>query len=248
MAENCKMTVETEAPFSLNPRQEQILALTEAHGFVKIDDLAESFGVSAQTVRRDIIALSDAGLLQRFHGGAGAVGGGEALRLDHGRKTTISIQEKSKVAQAAARLVPEGSTVFLDVGTTVEAAALELRKRQSLQVFTSSLRAALQFDPTHHDVRVLGGRLAGRDGSLVGEEVVMALAGLRIDIALLGCSAIDRNGQVMDFDLSKIAVKKAAMRSARASYLLATPSKFGRSALAIFAQTGDFTQVIDGRD
>ncbi|MCP4385067.1 MAG: DeoR/GlpR transcriptional regulator, partial [Hyphomicrobiales bacterium] len=130
--------------------------------------------------------------------------------------------------------------------TTLEFTAKYLGARRGLRVFTNSIRAALTFDPAQQDVIVIGGRVAGKDGSLVGEDIVATLNGLRIDFALIGCSAIDDRGRVMDFDMSKIAVKKAAMGAAQRCLLLATPSKFGRTALATLAAVKDFDAVIDG--
>lgn len=227
-------------------RQNRIIVLTEQQGFVTIERLAEEFGVSAQTVRRDIIALSDAGHLQRFHGGAGPIGNTETVRLDHGQKTHVAVNAKLAVAHAASALISDGSSLYLDVGTTVEYTAKRLNARHNLRIFTNSMRTALAFDPKHHDINVLGGRMAGNDGSLVGEEIIMALNGLRIDCALIACSAIDDRGRVMDFDMSKIAVKKAAMAAADTSLLLATPSKFGRTALSTLAMRDDFDAVVTG--
>ncbi len=230
----------------LNARQRKLLTRAEASGFVTIEGLAEEFGVSAQTIRRDIIALSEAGLLQRFHGGAGVIGNTETLRLDHPHKRGIAVDAKSRVAEAAVALLPEGASLFLDVGTTIETTAATLNRRPGFRIFTNSIRAALAFDPAQHEVNVLGRRVAGRDGSLVGEEIMLSLGALRIDYALLGCSAVDDDGRVMDFDLSKVAVKKAAMAAANRKFLLASPSKFGRTALSAFAELSDFDAVIDG--
>lgn len=230
----------------LNSRQNEILIRAEASGFVTIEGLAEEFGVSAQTVRRDIIFLSDAGLLQRFHGGAGVIGSTETLRLDHHHKLGMAVDDKVRVAEAAVALCPDGASIFLDVGTTIEMTATVLNRRPGFRIFTNSMRAALAFDPAHHDINVFGRKVEGRDGSLVGEEIMLSLAALRVDYALIACSAIDNDGRVMDFDLSKIAVKKAAMASATRKFLLATRSKFGRTALAAFADISDFDAVIDG--
>ncbi len=226
-------------------RQQQILSMTERIGFVTVESLAEEFCVSAQTVRRDIIALSDAGRLQRFHGGAGAIGATETLRLDHGHKRQMSLGDKASVARQAAEFIPDGASLYLDVGTTLEMTAQALNERPGFRLFTNSMRAALAFDPMRHEVNVLGRRVVGRDGSLVGEEIMIALQGLRVDYALIACSGVDDEGRVMDFDLSKIAVKKAAMRAADKKYLLATPSKFGRTALATIAMLSDFDHVIN---
>lgn len=229
-------------------RQYRIVDLAERRGFVTIEHLAEEFGVSAQTVRRDIIALAEAGRLQRFHGGAGAIGETETLRLDHRHKENLSVDAKQAIAQQVAAMVPDGASLYLDVGTTIEYAARALDAHNDLKVFTNSIRAALSFDPKRHTVTVLGGRMTGKDGSLTGEEVVMTLGDLRIDFALIACSAIDDRGRVMDFDLSKIAVKKAAMAAADKKLLLAVPSKFGLTALSTLATVNDFDHVVSGED
>lgn len=229
---------------SLTDRQRAILETIERQGFVTVEGLAGAFGVSPQTVRRDIITLDRAGLLQRFHGGAGSAGGRDALRLGHARKQAIAMSAKQEIARRAAALIPVGSAIFLDVGTTVEAAAEAFNGHESLQVFTNSLLAALRFDHHRHDVQVLGGRLAGQDGSLVGEDVIRELSRLRLDFALIGCSGIEPGGRVMDFDLAKIAVKRAAMDGAAEAVLLATAEKFGRSARSEIAPLSAFAHVV----
>lgn len=230
----------------LTDRQKRVLEITERTGYVTIEGLAEEFGLSAQTIRRDIIALSDLGLLQRFHGGAGVVGHTETIRLGHARKENLVVEGKLAVARACAALIPDGASLFLDVGTTLEATAKALNERDGFRIFTNSMRAALAFDPFRHEVNVLGRRVAGRDGSLVGEEIITSLGMLRVDYALIACSAVDAEGRVMDFDLSKVTVKRAAMNCAASSMLLATPSKFGRNALAVIANLADFDHVVDG--
>lgn len=228
----------------LSQRQAAILERVTQNGYVTIEALAAEFGVSAQTVRRDIIALSDSGRLQRFHGGAGPAEAIEAARLDYSAKREIGKPAKLAVARKAAALIPAGAALFLDVGTTVEACARELAKRQGFTVFTTSMRAAMAFDPGSHTVYVLGGRLAGKDGSLVGEDTVQKLAAIHLDFAMIACSAIDPAGRVMDFDLSKIAVKRAAMAASARAFLLSTRSKFGRTALGKIADLDDFATVV----
>ncbi|HBT01275.1 MAG TPA: DeoR/GlpR transcriptional regulator, partial [Citreicella sp.] len=152
--------------------------------------------------------------------------------------------EKAIVGRRAAAMVPDGAAVFLDVGTTIEACARELARRQGFVVFTNSMRAAMEFDPALHEVHVLGGRMAGRDGSLVGEGVVEMLRNVRLDVALIACSAVEEGGQVMDFDLSKIAVKRAAMAASNRSLLLATRSKFGRRALGTIGPVDRFDALV----
>lgn len=228
----------------LTERQAAILDQIAENGYVTIEALAALFRVSSQTVRRDIIALSQEGRVQRFHGGAGPVDADEAARLDYGAKRQIGRPQKARLARKAAELVPAGATIYLDVGTTIEACALALAERPGFSVFTNSMRAAMAFDPREHQVYVLGGRMAGKDGSLVGEDIIQRLSEMQLDAALIACSAIDPSGRVMDFDLSKIAVKRAAMAATNRSLLLATASKFGRTALGTICHTDRFSAIV----
>ncbi len=234
-------------PPTLSDRQVSILEKIEDEGFVTIEQLAQEFAVSAQTVRRDIIALDGRGLLQRFHGGAGTSRGGEQLRLGRNSKALIDVAAKRKVARRVAAHIPDGTALYIDVGTTMEFVAAELNAGKKLSIFTNSMRVAAAMDHERHDVRVLPGRVTGRDGSLTGDTIVLSLSELALDVALIGCSAIDKFGRVMDFDYDKIAVKKAAMRASSRSFLLATESKFGRSARYEVSHLNNFAQVFTGR-
>lgn len=229
---------------TLSTRQSEILALVEEGGYATLEQLSERYSVSMQTVRRDIIALANAGRLQRFHGGAGPIEREEATRLDYQAKRDISRLEKQKIGKAAADLIEDGATLFLDVGTTVEACASVLAKRKGFTIFTNSMPAAMNFDPQEHQVFVLGGKVAGKDGSIVGIEALNLIRNVSLDYALIACSTIDQDGRVMDFDLDKIAIKKAAMNAAQKSLLLATQGKFGRTALAVIAETEQFDKVV----
>lgn len=224
-------------------RQREILALVEARGFVTIDDLARLFDVSGQTIRRDIIRLDEMGLLTRFHGGAGL--SEQRRRPDYAEKRTIRVAAKDRIGRLAAETVPDGAAVYIDVGTTAEAAARALAGRVGLRVFTNSLAvAAILGEGRGAEVRVLGGALRGPDGSLVGPETLEALGRLRLDAALIGCSGFDTDGAPMDFDPDKVAVKRLAAERARAAYVLADATKFAREALMRIAPASAFAALL----
>lgn len=225
-------------------RQAAILAEVEAKGFVTLEALAEAFSVSMQTVRRDVIALQERGLIERFHGGAGAKGRIGFNRLEHSTKRAINVPEKAAIAGHVVGRLAHLSFVYIDVGTTMEAVATGLDGQPRLSIVTNSLHVAASIDPGQHDIRILPGRVAGPDGSVVGEDAVLALQATRLDLALIGCSAIEPDGHVMDFDLSKIAIKRTAMAVARASLLLATRDKFGLFARYEIAHRRDFSGLI----
>jgi len=224
------MTTDATLPEHLSPRQRELLTVVAHQGFSSVETLAQHFGVSTQTVRRDIGVLCEANLLQRFHGGAGLAEG--AVRLGYAKKSIRNLEAKRRIAQAVAERIPDGSSVFLDVGTTVEAVARALLSRQSLSVFTCSMAAAAVFiGHQSSEVFVTGGVLRGADGSLVGQPAVDAVNHFKVEYVVLGLSGLDEDGTLMDFDLEKVALKKAMMRNARTVMLAMDATKFSRNAV-----------------
>jgi DeoR family glycerol-3-phosphate regulon repressor len=226
----------------LIPRQDALLRLVGERGFGTVENLASHFGVSTQTIRRDIIALTKRGLLQRFHGGAGLAG---AVRLGHAEKVGQHRDAKARIGALVLREIPKGAAIFLDVGTTAEAVAAALATRPDLRVFTNNMIAALRLASVEGPrVRILGGVLRGSDGSLVGGETVRELGGIALDLAVIACSGFDARGAPTDFDGEKIAVKRAAIAAARRSLLVADSSKFGREALERIAPLAAFAALV----
>lgn len=236
------MPIDPPADSDLTPRQRQILQTVQDQGFATIEALARHFSVSTQTIRRDIIRLDEIALLQRFHGGAGLR---EApVRLSYEEKRAASTGAKARIARALADTVKAGSSVFLDVGTTAEAVAHALADKERLNVFTSSLPAALAFaGRAGIEVFVTGGTLRSADGALVGDAATAALGRFKVDLAVIGCSGFDEDGAAMDFDLHKVAVKQAALAAARRSVIVADSAKFERSALVRIAAPGVFREL-----
>ncbi|MGQ9368393.1 DeoR/GlpR family DNA-binding transcription regulator [Azospirillum sp. ST 5-10] len=229
---------------ALTPRQRSILEIVTAQGFATVDALARRFDVSAQSIRRDIIRLDEVRLLQRFHGGAG-VRETAAVRLGYAQKQRAASDAKERIGRAAAALVPDGGSVFLDVGTTAEAVARALRGRAGLRVFTCSLPAAMLLagDPGV-EVFVTGGLVRGADGSLVGDHAVQAVARFRVDVAVLGFSGFDEDGALMDFDMQKVAVKQAILAAARRGVAVGDAAKFSRTAVVRLAPPSAFSAIV----
>lgn len=215
----------------VSPRQQEIVNRVREQGFVTIETLAKMFDVSPQTVRRDIIRLDDVGLIQRFHGGAGQRE--NTTRLGYSQKRDTSPDGKRRIAAACAALIPHGSSVSLDVGTTIEAVARALLDHRRMHVIATSVgAAAILADSQVGDVVVTGGLLRGADGSLVGEAALASINRFRVDTTIIACSGFDdEDGSVMDFDILKVAIKQAMVAQARRVILVADAAKFTRSAL-----------------
>jgi DeoR family glycerol-3-phosphate regulon repressor len=231
---------------ALSDRQAAILDRIAAQGFVTLEALAEAFAVSMQTVRRDVIALAEAGLVVRFHGGAGRQEAPAPQRQSHAARSLQGLEAKRRIAAAAAAMAGAEAHVFLDVGTTAETVAAALAAGPPLMVVTNSLNVAAAFDPARHRVRVLPGMLTGPDGSLTGPDTCAALARLRLDLAFIGASGVEPAGAVVDFDAGKIAVKRTAMEAARRAVLIAAADKWGRTAREEIAPLARFDDVLTG--
>jgi DeoR family glycerol-3-phosphate regulon repressor len=232
------------ADMGINRRQERILEIVRAKGFATIDSLAEEFGISTQTIRRDIIRLSEASLLQRFHGGAG-LPENDQIRLGYQPKREMHTIAKERIGALAASRIADRSSVYLDVGTTVEAVARELIERPLRAVYTNSMAAAgILSAARHFETYVSGGVVRGADGSLVGDAAIRAFEIIAVDMAVIGCSGFAEDGTPMDFDPQKVAVKQAVLRNARQAILVADASKFHRPAVVLLARLGTFTTVI----
>ncbi|MCP1337260.1 DeoR/GlpR family DNA-binding transcription regulator [Futiania mangrovi] len=227
----------------LTDRQRAILEAVTRQGFVTIDALARDLDVSAQTIRRDIIQMDRAGVLQRFHGGAGLPE--NSVRLGYVQKRATAAESKERIAAAALGLIAPDAAVFLDYGTTVEAVARGLAARPQPRVFTASMPAAAAFAGRNGaEVHVTGGTVRGADGSLAGAAALAALDALRVDVAVVGCSGFDEDGAPMDFDLDKVAVKRAMIARARTVILVADGAKFRRTAIARIVEPGRMAHLV----
>ncbi len=210
-------------------RLPEILDIARSEGKVTVDNLAARFGVSVQTIRRDLSDLADAGRLERVHGGAVLPSGVSNIAYEERR--SLNHAAKSAIARSCAALIPDGASVFLNIGTTTEAVAHELSGHRDLMVMTNNMNVAgLLAGHLDCDVIVTGGTLRRSDGGLTGDLAVQTVEQFRFDIAVIGCSAIDPSGDMLDFDLQEVQVSRAVIRQSRQVILAADHSKFDRSA------------------
>ena len=214
-----------------NPRQVDLLEAVRAQGSMTVEALAEQFGVTLQTVRRDVKLLSDEGLLARFHGGV-RVPASTTENIAYRQREQINAGAKQRIARAVAKAVPEGCSLILNIGTTTEAIARELLRHKGLRVLTNNLNvAAILSDNPDCEVIVAGGVVRARDRGIVGEATVDFIAQFKVDIGLIGISAIESDGTLRDFDYREVKVARAIISHSREVWLAADHSKFNRPAM-----------------
>jgi DeoR family transcriptional regulator, glycerol-3-phosphate regulon repressor len=219
-------------------RQPDILDIARTEGKVTVEDLAERFGVTVQTIRRDLTELADAGRLQRVHGGAILPSGTSNIGYEDRR--TLNQEAKRMIARACAAQIPDGASVFLNIGTSTEAVAQELLTRHRLLVVTNNMNVAQSLAANPEcQVIVTGGTLRRSDGGLVGNLASNTIRQFKFDIAVIGCSAMDLDGDLLDFDFQEVEVSQAIISQSRRCFLVADHSKFLRSAPARIASLAD---------
>lgn len=215
----------------LNPRQTDLIDAVRAHGPLSIDTLAERFGVTLQTVRRDVRHLCEAGLLARFHGGV-RMPGSTTENIAYRQRLAMASDGKSRIARAIARRIPNGCSLIMNIGTTVEAVAHELRSHQDLRVITNNLHVAGLLSANRAgEVIVAGGVVRGTDGGIIGEATVDFLRQFKVDIGLIGISAIESDGTLRDYDFREVKVSRTIIEQSREVWLAADHTKFNRPAM-----------------
>ncbi|SEB36532.1 DeoR/GlpR family DNA-binding transcription regulator [Nitratireductor aquibiodomus] len=216
-------------PSFLTPRLSEILEQAKEHGRVLVDDLAEHFSVTPQTIRRDLNELCDRRLLTRIHGGALLPSGIENMEYEARRK--IALDEKRAIGQAAARLIPDRASLFVNIGTTTEAVSDALLDHEGLMVITNNINVAnrMRVYPSL-EVIIAGGVVRGSDGGVVGEAAVDFIRQFKVDYAVIGVSSIDPDGALYDFDFREVKVAQAIIANARHVILVSDSTKFERGA------------------
>ena len=228
------------SPLIPNPRQAGVLETVRELGSATVEALAERFGVTLQTVRRDVKLLSDAGLLARFHGGVRAPAS-TTENIAYRQRQALNDVAKRHIARAVAAQVPEGCSLILNIGTTTEAIARALVRHRGLRVITNNLNvAAILSDNADCEVIVAGGLVRSRDRGIIGETTVEFMAQFRVDIGLIGISGIEADGTLRDFDVREVKVAQAIIRASRQVWLAADHSKFNRPAMV---EVGRLDQV-----
>ena len=214
-----------------SPRQLELVDEVRRLRSVSVEALAERFGVTLQTVRRDVRLLAAAGWLTRFHGGV-RLPGSTTENIAYRQRQQLNDAAKRRIARAVARAVPDGCSLILDIGTTTEAIARELLARKGLRVITNNLNvAAILSDNPDCEVLVAGGLVRTRDRGIVGEATLDFMRQFRVDIGLIGISAIESDGTLRNFDFREVKVARAIIGQSREVWLAADHSKFNRPAM-----------------
>jgi len=213
--------------------------MARAQGRVGVEELAARFSVTPQTIRKDLNELCDQRLLTRLHGGAVIASGVENIGYEARR--FIAQEEKRAIGVAAAAVIPNNTSLFINIGTTTEEVARALLDHEGLLVITNNINVAnILYRHPRIDVIVAGGPVRRSDGGIIGGAAVDFIRQFKVDYAVIGASAIDEEGALLDFDYREVRVSQAIIGNAREVVLVSDRLKFDRSAPV---RIGDISQV-----
>lgn len=224
-------------------RHAAILDVARRTGSVSVDELAEKLGVTPQTIRKDLNILAGQSMLARVHGGAVVTSGTDNLAYTERR--SVAAPAKAAIGAAAAALVPNGASLFINIGSTTEAIARALVDHRDLMVITNNLNVVdiLGGRPSI-EVIAAGGRVRASDRAVVGALAMDFIRGFKVDMALIGASAIDPDGSFLDFDVDEVRVSQTIIAQARQVLLAIDGSKLERAAPVRVGDMGDVNFLV----
>lgn len=217
------------ATHATTERQAEIAEKVRQSGFQSVTDLARYFGVTTQTIRRDINELSDVGVLRRRHGGAELPVPSENIGFE--KRQTLNFAAKEQIAAVVESHIPHGASVAISIGTTPALTVRHLASRRGLTIVTNNLMAALNACALPSvQVHVPGGMVRPGARDVLGADVEAFFERFKVDIGLYGVGGVDETGELLDFDRHEVQVRETIRRNCRRSFLVLDASKFGRAA------------------
>jgi len=214
---------------AIAPRQTDILELARKSRRILVDNLAEHFDVTPQTIRKDLNELCERGYLQRVHGGAVLSSG--VANFGYEARRELASEGKQRIGIKAASLVPDNCSLLINIGTTTEQVAMALQGKHGILAITNNINVVniLGRNP-EIDVIVAGGIVRRADGGVVGEAAVDFIRQFKVDFAVIGTSAIDKDGSLLDYDYREVKVAQAIIENSRHTILVADSMKYERAA------------------
>lgn len=223
-----------------NKRQTTLVEFLQDKGFVTIDELVQHFDVTPQTIRRDLNHLANENLIIRHHGGAEATTSTTENTSYQSRKI-MNLDAKEQIAKELVKLIPNGASLFINIGTTTETIARALLNHKNLNIVTNNIHVATILSAKEDfTVIVAAGEVRHRDGGIIGEATCDFISQFQMDFGIIGISAISNDGSLLDFDFREVKVAQAIIDNSDCVLLATDHSKFGRSAMV---KQGSITQV-----
>jgi DeoR family transcriptional regulator, fructose operon transcriptional repressor len=227
-------------------RRREILAEVRKTSAVSAEDLALRFGVSVETIRRDLRYLRDRGLLERVYGGALPV---QSTEGSFAARAATHLERKQAIARLAATLVKPDDTIVIDVGTTALEVARALPGDFRGRVLTNSVPVAMELSATESiELLLSGGQVRNGDAACFGRRTDDFFEEFYADKAFLGSGGVHAKAGLTDYHPHEVATRRVIIAHAGASYVLADSSKLGTVAVRRVCPLAEITAVLTDSD
>ncbi|HHP7236414.1 MAG TPA: DeoR/GlpR family DNA-binding transcription regulator [Desulfobacterales bacterium] len=227
-------------------RQAQIAELIRQTDFIGVEDLAQHFQVTTQTIRRDLNMLCELGIARRVHGGVQSMN--TPGNVAYAWRQILNLDAKQTIAREVARHVPNGVSIAFSIGTTPEIVSKALLAHTHLRVFTNNLSIAFLAcaNPTF-EITIAGGRLRNEDRDVMGSGMESLFGAYKVDIGIYGVAGVDEDGTLLDFYEEEVRARQIIRENSRSSYLVLDQSKFGRAAHVRGGRIDEATKIFCDR-
>lgn len=226
----------------LSERQAEITELLRQDGFLAVEALAARYGVTTQTIRRDLNTLCDHGLARRRHGGIEKPA--ETGNIAYRSRRILAQDAKRAIAREVARHIPDNVSVAFSIGTTPELVAGALLRHNNLRVFTNNLHIALlACSNPGFKVHMAGGAVRNSDCDVLGPGLESFLSSYVFEYGIYGVAGVDENGTLLDFHEDEVRARQVIHANSRSTFLVLDDSKFGRIAHVRGGQIGQATRI-----
>lgn len=213
----------------LSERQAQIAELVRQRDFIRVEDLAERFNVTTQTIRRDLNLLCDRGMVRRSHGGVQQIN--IPGNVTYAWRQVLNSEAKQIIAGEVARQIPNGVSLAFSIGTTPEIVSKALFQHEHLKIFTNNLNIAmLSCSNPGFEVTIAGGRLRNEDRDIMGHGMETLFNAYKVDIGIFGVAGVDEDGTLLDFHEEEVRARELIRKNSRSAFLVLDYTKFGRAA------------------
>jgi len=224
-------------------RTQQILTLLSQRGSMTVEELCRELYVSAPTMRRDLNEMQRAGMLIRTHGGAVPLSDGQ-IEMPIRMRNVLHMQEKLRLAKAAAQLVRSGNVLFIDASSTALHIIDHLTALDGLLVLTNSIQAMLLLQKYGIRTYCTGGAMIGQSLALAGSAAERMIEDFNIDILFFSSRGVNAQGWIVDYGEEETELRRKLIRQSARRVFLCDQTKFGVSCTYNVARLCDVDDII----
>ena len=230
-----------DSKLKIDIRRNKILERLRETGVVRVTELSRELGVTPVTVRTDLASLEQEGYLDRVQGGAVV-----KERMTEVQETPAKgTEEKLAIAAETVRQIPDGSTLFINSGTTTRYVAAALKQRKGINIVTNSMAVVVELgDVSGIHVILLGGEFNAQYGYTYGEDAKAQLGRYRADLAILSVDGVSVEAGITTFHADEAMIDKMMMERSGKTMIVADHSKIGRAGFTCLAQISQGVELV----